>query len=41
MIGADSFFNTRRDKIVGLAARQKLPTMYPFREFAAAGGLMS
>jgi putative ABC transport system substrate-binding protein len=41
VIGADPFFNTRRDKIVGLAAQRKIPTMYPWREFAAAGGLMS
>jgi putative ABC transport system substrate-binding protein len=41
LVGADPFYNTRRDKIVGLAARQKIPTVYPFREFVAAGGLMS
>jgi putative ABC transport system substrate-binding protein len=31
----------RRDQIVGLAARQELPTIYSQREFMAAGGLMS
>jgi putative ABC transport system substrate-binding protein len=41
VVGADPFYNTRRDKIVELAARRKVPTMYPWREFAAAGGLMS
>jgi putative tryptophan/tyrosine transport system substrate-binding protein len=41
VVGADPFFNTRRDKIVGLSARQKLPTMYSLREFVQAGGLMS
>jgi putative tryptophan/tyrosine transport system substrate-binding protein len=41
VLGADPFFNTRRDKLVALAAQHKIPTMYPWREFAAAGGLMS
>ena len=30
-----------RDQIVGLAARHRLPAVYPFRFFATAGGLMS
>jgi putative ABC transport system substrate-binding protein len=38
---ASPFFDTRRDKLVGLAARHAVPTMYHFREFVAAGGLMS
>jgi putative tryptophan/tyrosine transport system substrate-binding protein len=41
VVGADPFFNTRRDKLVELAARYKLPTMYSLREFAEVGGLMS
>jgi ABC-type uncharacterized transport system substrate-binding protein len=41
VIGADPFYNTRRDKVVALSAQHRIPTMYPFREFAAAGGLMS
>jgi putative ABC transport system substrate-binding protein len=40
-VAAGAFFDTRRDKLVALAARHSLPTMYHFREFAAAGGLMS
>jgi putative ABC transport system substrate-binding protein len=41
MLAAAPFFDTRRDKLVALAARHALPTMYHFREFAAAGGLIS
>jgi hypothetical protein len=41
MVGADPFFDTRRDKLTGLALRHKLPTMFQFREYAQAGGLMS
>jgi putative ABC transport system substrate-binding protein len=40
-VAADPFFDTRRDKLVALAARHAVPTMYQFREFAAAGGLVS
>ena len=38
---AGPFFDTRRDKIVALATRHAVPTMYHFREFAEAGGLIS
>jgi len=41
VFGADPFFLTGRDKIVELAARQKLPAIYFLREFVSAGGLMS
>jgi ABC-type uncharacterized transport system substrate-binding protein len=41
VVGADPFFISRRDKLVELAARQKLPTIYFLRGFASAGGLMS
>jgi putative ABC transport system substrate-binding protein len=41
VVGADPFFITRRDKLVELATRHKLPTIYFFRQFASAGGLMS
>ena len=41
LVMADPFFVTRRDKLVELAASHKVPTIYPLREFVAAGGLMS
>jgi ABC-type uncharacterized transport system substrate-binding protein len=40
-VGADPFFDTHRDKIIALAAQHAVPTMYQFREHAAAGGLIS
>jgi ABC-type uncharacterized transport system substrate-binding protein len=41
IVGADQFFDTRRDRIIALAARHAVPAIYHWREFAAAGGLMS
>ena len=40
-VTADGYFQTQlRDPIVALAARHSLPTMYPYREFVEAGGLI-
>jgi putative ABC transport system substrate-binding protein len=41
LVGASPFFNIRRQQLVVLAARHALPAIYEWREFAAAGGLMS
>jgi putative ABC transport system substrate-binding protein len=38
---ADAVTFTYRNQTVGLAAKSRLPGMYAFREFVAAGGLMS
>jgi putative ABC transport system substrate-binding protein len=41
LVGADPFFNNRRDLIISLAARYAIPAIYPLRDFADAGGLIS
>jgi putative ABC transport system substrate-binding protein len=41
MVANDGFFTIRRVQIVALAARYALPAIYPWREYAAAGGLIS
>jgi putative tryptophan/tyrosine transport system substrate-binding protein len=41
LVTGDPYFDTRRDRIVGFAARQRLPAIYQFREFAVAGGVLS
>jgi putative ABC transport system substrate-binding protein len=40
-INIDSFLFARREQITALAARHQIPTIHPFREYVAAGGLMS
>ena len=41
LVVQDPFYNSRREQLVALAARHRLPVMYPLREFAEAGGLVS
>jgi putative ABC transport system substrate-binding protein len=40
-VTSDPFFNSRRQKIVALATRHAVPAIYEWREFTAAGGLLS
>jgi putative ABC transport system substrate-binding protein len=41
VIGTDAFFISRNEKLAALALRYRIPTIYQWREFIAAGGLMS
>jgi putative ABC transport system substrate-binding protein len=41
VLGGDPFYDTRVDKLAALTAGYALPSIYSFREYAAAGGLMS
>jgi putative ABC transport system substrate-binding protein len=41
LVGADAFFFSNQATLVELAARHKLPAVYPIRAFAARGGLAS
>jgi hypothetical protein len=41
LVASDPFFNGRRQKIAGLAARYNLPSISEWREFVQAGGLAS
>jgi putative tryptophan/tyrosine transport system substrate-binding protein len=41
LVGADPFFNSRREKLVALSARFAVPAIYQQREFAEVGGLIS
>ena len=41
VIGGDAFFTSHSKQLAALAARYRVPAVYQWREFAAAGGLMS
>jgi putative ABC transport system substrate-binding protein len=41
VIGNDGFFNPRAEHLGALATRHAVPTIFQYREFAAAGGLAS
>ena len=41
LVGAAGFFNSHRDRLVALASRHTVPTIYPWREATVAGGLIS
>jgi putative tryptophan/tyrosine transport system substrate-binding protein len=40
-LGVDALFCNHIDQIVALSTLSKIPTIYPWREFTAAGGLMN
>ena len=41
VIGADPFFNSRSEQLAALALRRRIASIYQYREFTAAGGLMA
>ena len=40
-VAPHAVFNSRRDQLIALAARNRIPTIYGTRAFAMAGGLIS
>ena len=40
-VGVGTFLSSQRERIVALAARHRIPAIYVFRVYVAAGGLMS
>ena len=41
LVGTSTFYNRRMEQLAALAARHALPAIFPYREYALAGGLMS
>jgi putative ABC transport system substrate-binding protein len=41
VVSGETFFLTQRNRLVELAAQHAIPTIYAYREFPVAGGLMS
>src|SRR5712691_5828632 len=41
LVHADPFFTSRRDQLIALAKRHRVPTMYPWAAYAEEGGLIS
>ena len=41
IVAPDAVTTTQRERIVSLAARHRLPAVYPLRSYAMSGGLMS
>ena len=41
MVTADPIFTNRRTQIAALAARYRIPTIYQWKDFVDAGGLIS
>jgi putative ABC transport system substrate-binding protein len=41
LVGSSALYSRRTEQLAALAARHALPAIFPFREFALAGGLMS
>ena len=41
LVGSSTFYSRRTEQLAALAARHALPAIFPYREYALAGGLMS
>jgi putative ABC transport system substrate-binding protein len=41
LLGTDAMFFNRRDRLIALAARHRIPAIYTLREYVLDGGLMS
>jgi putative ABC transport system substrate-binding protein len=41
VVSPDTFFNTRSEQLAALSLRHRIPSIYQYRRFASAGGLIS